>query len=328
MSTVSTFEVPEFTLENGGRLAPARLVYGAYGRLSPARDNAIVFPTAFGGRHVDNEWLIGPGLPLDTDRYFVIVPNLLGNGVSSSPSNYDGSFPPVTIRDNVRFQKQLVDHLGVRRLALVVGYSMGGQQAYEWAASYPEMVARLACLCGAARTSPWQSVFLGGMRALLALHDGATPAEPRVVEALARVWAPWGLCAAFYDEGGYRAAGHDDQELFIRSYWVERLTTFRAADLAAMLDTWQSHDLATRGDGASLEEVLGRISCPTLLIQSTTDQYFRLDYAVRECELLPNARLVELDSVWGHVAGRGRVARDAAAIGAVLREHLNRGSNP
>src|SRR5690606_22764012 len=87
MSTVSTFEVPEFTLENGGRLAPARLVYGAYGRLSPARDNAIVFPTAFGGRHVDNEWLIGPGLPLDTDRYFVIVPNLLGNGVSSSPSN-------------------------------------------------------------------------------------------------------------------------------------------------------------------------------------------------------------------------------------------------
>src|SRR5690242_12332485 len=112
MSDVEIFDLGDYLLQSGETLPQARLAYTTHGALDAARSNAIVFPTHYGGRHTDNEWLIGPGKPLDTERYFVIVPNMLGNGESSSPSNtpppYDrGRFPHVTIYDNVAAQHRL-----------------------------------------------------------------------------------------------------------------------------------------------------------------------------------------------------------------------------
>ena len=80
-------EIPDFTLACGATLRPARIAYQTYGTLTEAKDNAILYPTWFSGRHWDNEWLIGPDKALDPDRWFIIVPNMLGNGLSSSPSN-------------------------------------------------------------------------------------------------------------------------------------------------------------------------------------------------------------------------------------------------
>ena len=100
------FEIDDLTLDCGRTLRPARIAYRTYGELNAAKDNAIVYPTWYSGRHWDNEWLIGEGMALDPDRWFVIVPNMLGNGLSTSPSNapvpHDGpSFPPIRVRDNV-----------------------------------------------------------------------------------------------------------------------------------------------------------------------------------------------------------------------------------
>lgn len=149
-------------LECGFLLAPVRVAYRTYGTLSAARDNAIVVCHALTGDQYLAEthpltgkpgwWsrMVGPGLPIDTDRFFVICMNVLGGCMGSTgprdprpdmPGEPWGTdFPPITIRDMVRAQKLVVDALGISRLFAVVGGSMGGMQVLEWAAAFPEMV--------------------------------------------------------------------------------------------------------------------------------------------------------------------------------------------
>ncbi len=130
MIDVHQHQLGDFTLQHGATLRGATLAYTTYGTLDADRSNAIVYPTWYSGRHTDNEWLIGPGMALDPGRYFIIVPNMLGNGLSSSPSNTPGAyagprFPNVTFYDQVRAQHDLVTSLGIEKLALVTGWSMG-----------------------------------------------------------------------------------------------------------------------------------------------------------------------------------------------------------
>src|SRR5436853_7779650 len=119
-----TFDLGDFTLHGGATLRGAKLAYKTYGTLSEARDNAIVYPTWYSGRHWENEWLIGDGMALDPARYFIIVPNMLGNGLSTSPSNtpapYDRArFPKITFHDQIVAQHRLVtEQFGIERLAL------------------------------------------------------------------------------------------------------------------------------------------------------------------------------------------------------------------
>ena len=86
MSDYEIFDLGDVTLQNGATLRDAKLAYKTFGTLSPARDNVIVYPTWYSGQHYDNEWLVGSGMALDPDKYFIVIPNMLGNGLSSSPS--------------------------------------------------------------------------------------------------------------------------------------------------------------------------------------------------------------------------------------------------
>src|SRR4051812_22232261 len=92
------FEAGDTVLQSGATV-PLRLAYKTYGRLNAARDNAVLYPTSFGAQHVDIEWLIAPGAALDPERYFIVIPNLFGNGLSSSPSNTEGPYPQITYHD-------------------------------------------------------------------------------------------------------------------------------------------------------------------------------------------------------------------------------------
>src|SRR5579862_9692439 len=134
MTPYDVFDAGNLVLQNGAILKEASLAYATYGTLNEARDNVIVYPTFFCGTHTDNEWLIGEGLALDPRRYFIVVPNLLGNGLSTSPSNSaapGSSFPAVSIYDNVKLQYRLLtERFDARKVALAVGWSMGGQQAF------------------------------------------------------------------------------------------------------------------------------------------------------------------------------------------------------
>jgi len=217
-------EVQEFVADlerqGGAPLPGARLVYKTYGTLNADRSNAILYPTRFGGTHEQNEFLIRPGFALDPDKYFIIVPNMFGNGVSSSPPNTPaphghGAFPDITIYDNVRFQHRLITEvLGIERFAMAVGWSMGAQQVFQWASLYPDMVPRLACLCGTAKTAEHNRVFLESLRAAIRadrdFKDGFYEAPPLGgLRAVGRIYAGWAYSQDWYRARGYRTLGFE-----------------------------------------------------------------------------------------------------------------------
>jgi len=330
------FALGDCALESGGVLPNARLAYKTYGSLNAERSNAIVFPTPYSGRHTDNEWLIAEGRALDPSRYFTIVPNLLGNGLSSSPSNTPAphgraDFPHVTVRDNVTFQHRLVtEQFGIARLLLAVGFSMGAQQSYQWAVSYPQMVERCVPICGSARTAPHNQVFLDGVTAALrvdaAWRDGAYERPPtRGLRAMGRVWAGWGVSQAFYREGVYREAGYTSLEDYMVRGWEDPFAGQDANDLLAMAWTWQHADVgATPGFGGDFERALGAITARTLVMPCTTDLYFPPEDSAYEVRHVAGAELRPIPSIWGHGAGGGSAPADAAFIDSSLKEWLAR----
>ncbi|MFD6531877.1 alpha/beta fold hydrolase [Streptomyces sp. NPDC060184] len=327
-------ELPHFRLERGGVLDPARLVYRTHGDLAPDRGNAVLLPTWFAGDHTSHEWLIGPGRPLDTDRYFVIVPNLFGNGLSSSPSNTPApqagaDFPHVTMGDNVRAQHELVRlHFGIERLALVIGCSMGAQQTYQWAVSYPDMVARALPFCGSPKTSPHNGVFIEGLRAVLTTdpewHRGRrAPGHAAGLRAFSRVYAGWGFSQAFYWNERYRSLGFDSVDEFLAGFWEPNFAGQDTNDLLAMLWTWQHADVgATGGAGGDVAKALGTITARTLAMPAERDLYFPPEDEVRASAHIPDAEVRVIPGEWGHLAGSGANPDDVAFIGRSVRELL------
>lgn len=182
------FELGDVVLQCGITLRSGKLAYKTYGKLSASRDNVVVMPTFYAGQHLDTEAMLGSDRALDPSRWFIVVPNMFGNGLSSSPSNTPppferAAFPNITVYDNVTCQHRLItEHLGIGHVRLVFGFSMGAQQAYQWACLYPEMVDAIAPLCGSARTSPHNQLFLDGVKAALladaAFADGWYQTQP------------------------------------------------------------------------------------------------------------------------------------------------------
>jgi homoserine O-acetyltransferase len=332
---VDFLELDDFVLESGATLRPARLAYRTYGTLDGDGRNAILYPTAYADRHPNNEWLIGPGAPLDTDRYFVVVPNMFGNGLSSSPSNtpapYDGPhFPRVSIRDNVAAQRRLVEHLGITHLALVTGWSMGAAQTYQWAVSHPDLVGRALPFCGSPRTSPHNKVFIEGLRAALTADStfaaGHYDRPPTTgLRAFGRVYAGWGFSQAFYWHEQWRDLGFSSLEDFIANWWEATFLVHDANDLLAMLDTWQTADVGgTPGYGGSLEAALGAIEAPLLSLPAEKDLYFPPEDEQWASEFVPRGEVRVIPGIWGHLAGRGANPKDNDVIGDAIRELLAR----
>jgi homoserine O-acetyltransferase len=309
------FELGDVPLQSGLTLRSAQLAYKTYGRLDASRGNVIVYPTSYGAQHTDIEWLIRPGRALDPERDFIIIPNMFGNGLSSSPSNVGpphdrGRFPGVTATDNVRMQRRLLtERLGIERIALVYGWSMGGQQAYHWAALFPDMVERIAVVCGSARTAPHNLVFLEGIKYALmadpAWSDGYFAEPPvRGLRAMGRIYAGWALSQAFYREELYRTIGFSSLEDFLIAGWEANYLRRDANNLLAMIWTWQHADIsANELYGGDLAKALGAISATALIMPSTTDLYFTVADNEREVVHLRHAELRPIPSIWGHRAG-------------------------
>ena len=328
------FELGEVRLQMGETLRDAKLAYRTYGSLNEAKSNAIVYPTWYSGQHYDNEWLIGEGMALDPARYCVIVPNMLGNGLSSSPSNtpppYDRArFPRVTVFDNVSVQHRLVtERFGIQRLQLVTGWSMGAGQTNQWAVSYPEMVPRILPFCGSARTSRHNFVFLEGVKAALtadaAFQEGWYDKPPtKGLRALARVYAGWGYSQAFYWEELYTQLGYSSLEDFLVGFWEGFFLKKDANNLLTMLWTWQHGDLgATPGFDGDLERALGAIRAKAIVMPAEKDLYFPPEDNAYEVRHMPNAELRVIPGVWGHFAGGGVNPTDTEFIDDSLKELL------
>lgn len=304
------FSLGDWPLHKGGVLRDARLCWRTHGTLSPARDNVIVYPTSYAAQTPELTWLIGPGGVLDPTRWFIVQPDMFGNGLSSSPSNTPDYPGLVTAWDNVQAQRRLLSEaFGIQRVACVYGWSMGAQQAYHWAAAFPGDVERVVAVCGSAKTAVHNQVFLRGLLAVLEaapehLGQGRFSAEPvKAVRAFARVYAGWALSQDYY-RAGLHLATEPDLEHFLRHQWDARWAARRAANLHAQALCWHAGDISDnplyRGD---LPRALGAIQARVLLMPGETDLYFRVADNEAELPHLARASLRPIPSIHGHRAG-------------------------
>ncbi|MDS1136265.1 alpha/beta fold hydrolase [Nitratireductor indicus] len=336
MADHEIFDLGDFTLQGGATLRDCRLAYKSFGKLNAKRDNVIVYPTWYSGQHVDNEWLVGKGMALDPDKYFIVIPNMLGNGLSSSPSNtpepYNASrFPNVTAYDNVRAQHKLMtEKFGVKTIKLVTGWSMGALQTFHWGAMFPDMVERIAPFCGSAKCSRHNFVFLEGVKAALTadatFKEGWYEKKPeRGLRAMARVYAGWGFSQSFYrQELDLNTLGYSSLEDFLVSFWEGFFLPKDANNLLTMLWTWQNGDIsANELYGGDFKKALGAIKAKAYVMPGRTDLYFPPEDSEIEVGHMPNATLIPIESVWGHFAGGpGTSPVDVAFLDEKLKELL------
>lgn len=333
---LETFELGDVVLQSGITLRDAKLAFNAYGTLNADKSNAIVYPTWYSGFQWDNEWLIGEGMGLDPSKYFIIVPNMLGNGLSTSASNTPepgnaARFPNVTMHDNVACQYRLVsEHFGIKHLRLVLGWSMGAGQTYQWGVSYPDMMDALLPFCGSAKTAPHNVVFLEGVKAALtadATFNGGwyTERPTTGLRAAARVYAGWGFSQAFYWDEEWRKLGFSSLEDFLVGFWEGHFLDPRrdANNLLTELWTWQNADVGqTPGFDGDTEAALRSIKARVIQMPGETDLYFPPKDEEWASQFIARTTVRPIPSTWGHFAGYGSNPADTEFIDVAVKELL------
>ncbi len=315
------------TLQSGEKLPYAEIVYKTYGRLNNAGDNCILAPTAFVTNHTSFARMIGRARALNPAKYFIVVPNLLCNGISTSPSNMEApfhgtGFPNVTVADNVALQYRLLtEKLQVKQIALAYAWSTGVMQACTWAATYPAMVQRLLAVCGLAKCWPLNGVVLETAQSALTADSNFRSGNYNLVpeaglRALARVFLGWIYSATFFREELYRNLGFDSIEAL--AAYMEKIYLDRDAnDLLALIWT-------CRNSTFELSD-LKNISAKTIYMPCDHDLSMTLEEARLEVAQIPNAELRPIHSPYGHKAGEpGWVSPTTIVLEQAIRELLVR----
>ncbi len=346
---VSSYTLERMPLQSGTIFGPVTLAYETWGTLNAAGDNAILVTHALtGSAHAyDPEqpddpkvawWnpLIGPGRPIDTSRYFVVCSNVLGGCAGSTgpasldprtQTRYGLRFPVVTIRDMVRAQHGLVEHLGIRQLAMVIGGSIGGQQALEWAVSYPELVQKVAVIAATSSVSAQAIAFNEVARQAIMLDPAWQCGEylpgqgPATGLAVARMLA---MITYQSEEVMEQRFGRNparcttipspthNPDLATR-FDVEGYLYYQGDALARRFDAnsylyiSRAMDLFDISEGyLSWEDALGRIKSKALFVGIRSDFLFPAAHVRRLAEqvrsLGGDATYIELDSPHGHDA--------------------------
>jgi homoserine O-acetyltransferase/O-succinyltransferase len=326
------FCIDEYHTQNGVSF-DVDLAYRTLGSLNADGDNAVVVTTSYAAQDDEAELLISGENGIDLDSYFVVLINMVSNGLSSSPSNakppFDGPrFPRFTVHDNVACQRKLIDALGITRVRLVSGFSMGGLQSFEWGSQHADIVDAILPICGAARVSPHNWLFLDSARAALELDpafaDGDYESLPEAgLRAFARVYAGWALSQAFFRDALYTTLGLDSVEGVVGlrfNYFARRDVN----DLLGMLWTWQHADISknSRFEG-DFGAALGVISARAIVMPGSTDLYFTVADSEFEVSHMPNAELRPIESPFGHFAGSGQVPEGKAMIDQAIADLLD-----
>ena len=309
------YDIGDLELEEGGTLPNCKLAVATHGKLNAAKDNAILVPTWFSGTSkIIEQAYIGKGRALDPDKYFIVVVNQIGNGLSTSPHNTpapDGmaNFPKVRIGDDVRAQHRLLtERFGLTRLALVVGGSMGGQQTYEWAVRYPEMVERAAPIAATAKNTDHDFLFAETLVEAItsdpAFAGGHYTQSSDVAAGLnrhAKLWAVMGWSTEFYKQGRPAALGFPTLGAFIDNFMASYFAPMDPNDLLTQAWKWQRGDVS-RMTGGDLAQALGRIKAKTFVMPVSHDMFFPPADCQAEQQLIPGSEFRPLSSIDGHLA--------------------------
>jgi homoserine O-acetyltransferase len=311
------FVVKDFKTESGSVLPEARLVYTTLGRLDAGGTNAILLPSHYMADFNGYNWLIGSNADrvFNPARDFLILTELFGNGRSSSPSNtpepfHGPRFPVMTIRDNVEIvYRLLTQELKVTHLRAVVGFSMGAEQAFQWAVSHPDFMDAIVATSGTAKCYGHGYVRLEGQIAALTTDpawQGGDYASPpaKGLEAFSMVWAGWLYSQEWWREELWKTISPAGTTF--EQYVERRRGSFRADanDYILQARTWQRHDVGgTTGFAGDTERALRSIKVRVLYMPSETDLYFPMSDARYEQALIPRVTFTPIPSLWGHTAG-------------------------
>jgi homoserine O-acetyltransferase len=326
------FVIKGFKTESGALLPEARIVYGTYGKLNAKGDNAILLPSHYMADMNGYDFVIGPGKALDPAKWFLVTSELFGNGRSSSPSNtpepfHGPRFPMTTIRDNVQaVHRMLTEQLRVKHLRAVVGFSMGAQQAFQWAVSYPDYMDRIVATSGTAKTYGHGIVRLESEITALttdaAFKDGDYTDQPvKGIQAFSIVWTGWLFSQEWWRQELWRTDESMGKtfEQVVDALRTNFIPGADANNLILQMRTWEAHDVGNtppfKGD---VEAALRSIKVPVLYMPSATDLYFPVTDAKYESALIPHCTLDVIPSLWGHPAGAGASPADAK----YLNEHI------
>jgi len=339
MAESACFDLGRFVLESGEVLEDTRLAYRTWGQLNARRDNAVVvFHSLTGDADVTSWWpgLFGPGCAVDPDRHFVICANLIGSCYGSTgPTSinprtgraWQADFPDVTVRDNVRAQQILVRHLGVERVDMVIGGSLGGMLALQWAAWDPS-VGRVVAVATSAAHSAWCIAWSESQRQAIYAdpdwNDGfyAPDRPPAAGLAAARMMAmlSYRNADSFAERFGRAPADHaqaagptkrrDQPTYSVQSYLHHQgrklVGRFDANSYVCLTRMTNSHDLRLDPacGKARFEGFEGKkgacIEQPVLLVGIPTDILFPMSDIVAMASHLPRAAVKVLESVHGH----------------------------
>ena len=327
------FDLGDFLLDSGVVLPSAKLSYVTHGQLNADKSNLILLPSAYLGDHHGFDFLIGEDRALDPDDYFIVATDMFQNGLSSSPSNtaspFNGpNFPAIAIRDNVSAGYRLVTEVfGVDHIMAVIGFSMGAQQAFQWAVSYPNFMDNIVAICGSAVEYPHGIVRLEGFKAAIkadAEYASGNYSEPPTIglKAGGTHWASWGTSQEWFRLGLYRDMGLNSPEAVIENYH-RLVSSWDANDLIALASTWQNNNVgSTKGFNGDPEQALRSIKARVLYMPSETDMYFHIDALRREAQFIPGVQFSVIPTLWGHLAGTGSSPNDAVFINNEILEFL------
>ncbi len=323
---IEYFSLGDYILQNGTTIKDAKLAYQTYGTLNQNKTNVILYPTWYSGFVSDNEWLIGEDKALNPQKYFIIITCLLGNGQSTSP-NYllnsnDKNFIKITLFDNVNAQYKLItEYFGITSIELVIGWSMGAQQTYQWAALYPDMVKRALPFAGSARTSPHNFVFLEGLRNVLIQDNLSNDQKLRI---FARIYAGWGFSQPFYKLECWRRLGFNNLEDFLVGFWEGFFLKREPSNLATLLWTWQYGDISDNIIfNKDYKKAMANIKAKVMILAPEIDLYFPKEDNMEEILLIKNSSLEIIPGVWGHFAGGGINNDDTLFINNCIHKLLN-----
>lgn len=308
-------------LESGEKIVDFQQSYVTHGTLDDDRSNAVLACASLTGNHKRLDFLVGPGLALDPARYFIVATDAIGNGLSTSPSNSARQpgmrFPRFVLRDMVSAQHRLLtEHLGIEHVHAVVGASMGGMQALQWAVSHPEFMGGIVAMTPMAKTAPWAALVVNTARACLM----ADPA-----------WNGNGFTQR--PDRGWRAYAGLMNALLLRTPAVARETDlepfvdqvtahgFDAHDYLFQSKAYEAHDVGTTpGFAGDTAKALGSITARALLLAPPLDLFNPSECAQEAARAIRNATFLEIPSSRGHQAA----TKESATGVAFLNEHVGR----
>lgn len=310
-----------FKLESGAELPCLEIAYHTYGTLNPEKDNCIWVCHALTANSDVADWwphtVVKDGF-LDPGKYFIVCANILGScygttgPTSENPSTkepYYSDFPLVTIRDVVSAHRLLAKELGINKIFSMIGASVGGFQALEWAAGYPREIESMVLIATEAEASPWAVAIDETQR--MAIYSDVTFGQPSLQAGAAGLATARALGLLTYrGPSGYNASqrnhpdfnaleGKDHRAQTYQRYQGEKLVRrFDAYSYVSILNMFDTHNIGR--DRGGVEKALAQMSMPVLVVGITTDIIFTADYMKSLSGMLPNSYYREIDSPFGH----------------------------